>query len=154
MSSILDLLSLQTIINCEIPRQRPLISDNYTLVEKNYDVKITPTTQGTLKYPCVKVYFGKHEILDMGEYLNLYITEEYLFFRVSDTYTENSRKLSFEKVHREKADKGSMGAKIACEEQYYALLASYTGKYILHKWKSDFYYISKSERNQIRSKED
>lgn len=148
MKSIIDMIPASIIAKNIIKRER---YGDYELLCKDYDLKIVPTTQGSDKYPCIKVTFGDlEELRGNGRFVEFYLYNDYLFFRIFATETRDSRKLSFEKSKRVNEPSlviGSFGCKIACEKEEYKTLCTFSGKYRAKKTdETKFYYISKSEK--------
>lgn len=153
MKSVIDLLSDNDILSQIIKRERP---GNYELLHKDYDLKITPTTQGLSQYPCIKLTFGDLDVLsfDKRRYIELFLFSDYLFFKISATETQDSRRLSFEKSRRKNDPSliiGSFGVKITCDYDKYKELCEFKGKYHVHKKQSgttEYYYVCRSEKIQ------
>ena len=138
MISIVDLIPDEILEKNIYPRIR---TDNRCLIDKDYDVKLTQTTSGTNQYPCFKLTFGNHKMVQNGGFLEIVLLSEILAMRVVANSPFNGRVLSFERSSNPK-NGGSYGAKVSCDAEMFAHLKSYEGTHKLHKKQnSEWFYI-------------
>ena len=130
----IDLITYDDLKKCIIKRKNAH-EEHYQMSVKDYDVKITPTTQGSYQYPCIKLTFGNLKTLEHNSFVTLYLTDDSLFFIFSPNNTLHSRKLTFEKSDKRSNGSivyGSYGVKITCSEREYKILSGFEGKYKIH----------------------
>lgn len=169
--NIIRFLKVEDIKNNKVRKIFNKYDKDKRLYGKDYDLKITLTTQGRTKTPCLKFLFSNCEMIKnlieeqggfekignkVPGYLSIYhipYIEElkrYLFLSVSFEFETHSRALSCETSARisETAEYVSLGAKIACEPKGFKLLTEFEGKYKLHSTDvdTDLYYIDLHEK--------
>ena len=143
-----DLISLSELERCIIKRKHCADGD-YQMTVKDYDLKITPATQGAYKYPCIKLTFGAVKAVAGGGYIMVFLTEDYMFFSISLERLLHSRKLTFEKSAKQSDTDvvyGSYAAKISCNASEYKTFSEYEGKYKIHHVGADLFYVKLSEK--------